>query len=110
MKFMNHWDIEDAAVRWRNHPVLGPATQTLSNLRDAANANSDGWAYWPKPARAAAKLMELIEGDGTNQYRYGDREDATPERLKAAYRPLKSFHTRSGLDFEIVEQHQEVMF
>jgi hypothetical protein len=110
MRFMNHWDIEDAAERWRNHPVLGPATQTLRNLRNATDRNSDGWAYWPKPVRAAAKLMELIEGDGTNQYRYGNRDDATSAKLHAAYRPLKSFRTRSGLGFEIVEQHQESLF
>lgn len=29
-----------------------------------ANRNSDGWAYWPKPFRAAARLMEPVEGDG----------------------------------------------
>ena len=54
--------------------------------------------------------MELIEGDGTSAYRYGPREDATPELLKKAYAPLKSFRTRSGLDFEIVTTHQESMF
>lgn len=110
MKFMNRWEIDDAVLRWRNHPVLGPAAQTLRNLRDAADANSDGWAYWPKPVRAARSLMELIEGDGTNEYRYGPREDATSERLKAAYRPLKSFRTRTGLEFEIVETFQPELF
>ena len=110
MRFMNHWDIEEACQRWSNHSVLGPASQTMRNLRDAADANSDGWAYWPKPARSAAKLMELIEGNGTNEYRYGPREDATSERLKAAYRPIKAFRTRSGLDFEIVETFHPSLF
>lgn len=109
MKFMNRYDIQDAAARWQNHPVLGPATQTLHNLMDAADDNSDGWAYWPKPARAANKLMELIEGDGTSEYRYGPREDATSEKLKAAYRPLKSFRTRIGLEFDIVETFQTTL-
>ena len=76
---------------------------------DAADDNSDGWAYWPKPARAAAKLMELIEGDGTSEYRYGQREDATQRELKAAYRPMKSFRTRIGLDFDIVETFQTTL-
>lgn len=104
MKFMNEYEIDEARERWRDHPVLGPATLTLESLRDAANANSDGWASWPKPARAAAKLMELIERDGTTQYMYGDREDATPELLRAALRPIKTFRTQSGLTFEIFEE------
>lgn len=103
MRFMNEYDIDDAVRRYQDHPVLGPATRTLSNLRDAANGNSDGWCYWPKPARAAARLIELIEGDGTWDYRFGPREDATPEKLKAALKPVKAFRTRSGLDFEVAD-------
>lgn len=100
---MNTWDIERAGRMYADHPVLGPATRTIANLEAAANANSDGWAYWPKPARAAARLMELIERDGTSRwYCDGEREDATADELRAAYRPLKSFRTRSGLPFEIV--------
>lgn len=103
MRFMNAWDIDNTVVRWADHPVLGPASRTLYSLMEAADANSDGWAYWPKPARSAAKLMVLIEGDGTSQYRFGDREDATVAKLKAAYSPIKAFRTRSGLDFKIEE-------
>jgi hypothetical protein len=104
MKFMNWWDIEESVDRYATHPVLGPATRTLQGLRDAADANSDGWAYWPKPARAAARLMELIERDGTARYRFDQqREDATETELRKAYRPIKAFRTRSGLTFEIHE-------
>lgn len=103
MRFMNEYEIDDAARMWRDHPVLGPATLTLSNLRDAANANSDGWAYWPKPARAASKLMELIERDGTSEYRYGDRDDATATEYRASLRPIKAFRTRSGIAFDIID-------
>lgn len=100
---MNEYDIYDAQARWQDHPALGPATATLRNLMGCANANSDGWAYWPKPARAAEKLMALIEGDGTHESRYGDREDVTIAQVKAAYRPIKSFLTRHKLECEIVE-------
>lgn len=104
MRFMNTWEIDDAAQRYQAHPVLGPATRTLSNLRDAANANSDGWHIWPKPARAAARLMELIERDGTARYRYDEeRADATAAELVSALRPVKAFRTRSGIKFEIEE-------
>jgi|SRR5687767_5331470 len=105
MMFMNEWEIENAVRHYREHPVLGPATRTLENLMVATNQNSDGWAYWPKPCRAAAKLQTLIQCNPGSGYRYYDdaREDATVAKLKEAYRPLKSFRTRSGLDFEIEE-------
>ena len=104
MRFMNRWDIADAKNRYWEHPILGPATRTLANLMDCADCNSDGWAYWPKPARSAARLMELIERDGTARYLFDDlREDATVAELKAAYRPIKSFLTRSGLSCQIIE-------
>lgn len=100
--FMNEYEIEAAFERRRDHPILGPATETLANLRDCANANSDGWAYWPKPARAAKRLMELITGDGSWEAQFGDREDVTAAELTAAYKPIRAFLTRSGLQCEIV--------
>lgn len=106
MRFMNTYDIDDRARQYANHPVLGPATRTIASLRDAANANSDGWAYWPKPARAAAKLMGLIEGDGLDprNVRFDtERADATPDKLKVALRPVKAFRTKSGIDFAIYD-------
>lgn len=106
MMFLNTWEIDDAKDRWHSHPVLGPATATLANLRDAADANSDGWAYWPKPARAGKKLMELIQGDGTHEAQFGEREDATEARLRAAYTPIRSFSTRTGIAVAIVEANR----
>ncbi len=100
---MNGMDIDEARVRWRNHPLLGPATQTLTNLRDFADSNSDGWSYWRKPSSAAAKLMELIEGDGTWAFREGAREDVTVAKLRAAYAPIKAFRTREKAEFDIIE-------
>jgi hypothetical protein len=104
---MNEGEIDEAVRRYRRHPVLGPATETLSSLREATNRHGDGWAYWPKPVRAAAKLMELIEGDRANAFRDEARLDVTEAKLKAAYVPIKAFRTRClkegiKLDFEIV--------
>lgn len=108
MRFMNQWDIEDARDRYRNHPVLGPATETLDNLQGWTNRNSDGWAYWPKPVRAAASLFALIEGDdhpgGRNEARFDRaRTDVTEAAYSRALRPIKAFRTRHGGDFVIVE-------
>lgn len=103
---MNDYDIEEAAERFADHPLLGPATATLDNLRRAVNRNSDGWPYWRAPSAAAAKLMKLIEGDRTRSRFDDEREDVTEKALKAAYVPIKSFRTRhakDGIDFEIVE-------
>jgi hypothetical protein len=104
VRFMNEWDIDRAEDRYREHPILGPAATTIRNLADWTNRNSDGWAYWPKPCRAAARLMELIERDGTNRY-FSDpiRADATAAEYRAALRPIKSFRTRFEADFEIIE-------
>jgi hypothetical protein len=103
MRFMNDFEIDGTVRRFVDHPVLGPATRTIANLRDWANANSDGWAYWPKPARAAAKLMELIEGDGTWEAIRTADERVTPAAYRKALAPIKAFRTRQGADFEIVE-------
>lgn len=104
MRYMNSWDIEEARGRFAGHPILGPATETLANLEDWTNRNSDGWAYWPKPTRAAARLMEMIERDGTSQWRFDDeREDVTLSEYAAALRPIKAFRTRQNATFEVVE-------
>ncbi len=103
-RFMNQYEIEERRNQYRRHPLLGPATHTLESLMEATNRNSDGWAYWPKPSRAASRLMDLIERDGTSKYRFDDeRPDVTLAELKAAYAPLRAFRTRSGLVFTIYE-------
>lgn len=105
MAWMNEYEIDRAVVMFKGHPILGPASQTLSNLRDATNGNSDGWVYWPKPARAAKRLMDLLQ-QGETRLR-GYTWPLPPEVTLADYRkavtPLKAFRTRSGLKFTIVE-------
>lgn len=101
---MNEHDIRDAVNWYYGHPILGPATRTLRHLEVWTDANSDGWCYWPKPARAAARLMELIERDGTSKYRFDkEREDVTAEEYAKALRPIKAFRTRQNATFEIEE-------
>lgn len=104
MLYLNDYDIDRTILQYVDHPVLGPATKTLANLVDWTNSNSDGWAYWEKPVRAAEKLQRLIQGDGIRWF-YGNdaREDATPEAYKAALTPIKAFRTRQGADFTILE-------
>lgn len=100
MIFMNTYEIDEAVRRFDRDPVLGPAARTLRNLRDAANANSDGWAYWPKPCRAAAKLQEILYEATWRNEPWLDFT-VTDEDVRKALRPVKAFRTRSGIDFEI---------
>lgn len=93
MKFMNEYEVDDAFRLHYYDPVLGPATRTLKRLVEVANANSDGWAYWPKPARSARQLMELIES--------ADRRSSGPmpsaQQVRKSYGPIKAMLTRTGL-------------
>jgi len=106
MRYMNDHDIDGAWRRYHNHPILGPAVKTLDSLVSWTNRNSDGWAYWSKPCRAAAKLMEMIERDGTSRFFDCDRPDVTVDEYRKALRPIKAFRTRQNADFEIYEVAQ----
>jgi hypothetical protein len=100
MRFMNDWDIAEAVRRFEDEPVLGPASRTLSNLADWADRNSDGWCYWPKPCRAAAKLQEMLQR--YSPYRT-QHEEPTVAEYRRALVPIKAFRTRQGADFVIEE-------
>lgn len=122
MMFMNEYEIEELAVAWRQHPIMGPAAHSLKNLMEWANANSDGWHSWPKPCRAAKQLQELLQGyvaeggdrcpecqaGGVSGYhrRYCSRPDVTREAVRKAYKPIKAFRTRmtaAGMPWFTVE-------
>lgn len=111
--WMNQWDIEDAgryarlmAEEGYSVPNLIEATETLHNLMRWTNDNSDGWHVWPKPSRAANRLMEAIDGV-VRVYRgfnwQSELYDISDADLKAALRPIKAFLTRHGVD------HAEVL-
>jgi hypothetical protein len=98
MYFMNRWEVAESMHRYRDHPILDPATRTLAALVDWTDNNSDGWPYWPKPCRAAQALQQLIGEIGTFLDNPA-RAEVTIDDLKRAYRPLRSFATRHGADF-----------
>ena len=104
MKFMNDWDIESAQRRY--DPSVVPNRHYLANvvsaLQDWTNHNSDGWAYWPKPVRAASRAMELIESTTWEENTRREEEDATDAEVVAALRPIKAFLTRQGVRYGTV--------
>lgn len=102
MLFMNDFEIAQAEQTYRDHPILGPATETLSNLREWADLNSDGWHSWPKPARAAKQLMTLVQEQQRTDRAHRESH-VTRADVQRALRPIKAFRTRQGADFVIVE-------
>lgn len=121
MKFIDRYSVEELAERWARHEVLGPATRTLSALVRWTDSHSDGWHVWPKPARAAEKLMNLVDGwmppgercpscySTSFHYDGCARPDATPAALKAALVPVKAFRTRQHASFEVTESLPSVL-
>lgn len=89
MYFMNTWEIDEAFHRHHSHPILQPATILLKRFRDVIDENSDGWAYWNAPVKAAKRLMMMIQHP----------ETASEEEFKKAQTPIKSFCTRQNLRF-----------
>jgi hypothetical protein len=104
MRFMNEYDLFSAQRRYEPGRVPNRAylTQVVMALADWANHNSDGWAYWPKPCRAAARAIELVESTASPEYDRRQREDATEAEVQAALRPIKAFLTRQGVRHETV--------
>ena len=104
MRYMNEYDVDEAVRRF--DPSATPNRAYLARVVDAmrgyANTHSDGWAYWPKPARACGRAFELIDG-GTMRERIEQEErDATDAEVRAALSPIKAFLTRQGENHESV--------
>lgn len=98
MRFMNDYDIWHARQRFTRAscPNRLAAVLVIDQLREWADQHSDGWCYWPKPVRAAAKLIELVESRTNAENDAQERTDATDAELAAAVRPVKAFLTRHG--------------
>lgn len=92
--FMNEYEIDKALDTFgEDTPNLRKGATLLSNLRDYANSCSDGWAYWPKPSRAANRLViSVMQADPF------DPQDITDAQLTAALKPIKAFLTRHGVN------------
>lgn len=103
MKYMNDYDLDRAerVARLNNWPNRAALVGVVSNLRGWTNLNSDGWAYWPKPCRAAASAMTEITGDGTNAA--DQRPDCTQAQARKVCRPIRAFLTRHGVPTDQVD-------
>ncbi len=108
MRFMNHYDMERAAMKFppETYPNLARANLTVMRLANWADSHSDGWAYWPKPARAANRLMELLQ-DSDLEW---EPVDITEADLRKATTPVKAFLTRQGIDHDLIFADQVITF
>lgn len=103
MLFMNEWEVEAGLDKYDEDSNLMEGARTLYRLMRWTNdGRSDGWAYWPKPARAAKRLMELLQSAEDGRRRTGDYTDVTEAELSAAFRPIKAFLTRQGAEYSEV--------
>lgn len=98
--FLSEYDADQAYARFTADPAtpnLGRAADTLVNLIDWTNSNSDGWPYWAKPSRAAARLQDALWAS-LYAWRGGDDPvDLTDAQLTAVLKPVKAFLTRQGV-------------
>ena len=88
MVFMNRWDIDEALARARPGSLQRVAAQILRDHADMADANSDGWCYWPAPCRAAKLLQLFVEAPDSADRTKRGRE------LAKALAPVRAFYTR----------------
>lgn len=102
MKFMNDYDIATARQRYGRGltPNRLALVLVIDNLRDWTNRHSDGWAYWPKPCRAASQAIALVESTAYPEYERRQSEDITDAEMLAAVRPIKAFLTRQHVNAE----------
>jgi hypothetical protein len=96
MRYMNDYDIEFAVRRFTraSKPNRLALALVVQNLAEETNWVSDGWAYWPKPCRAANRAIELIESTTNAANDEQERYDITDAEMLAAVRPIKAFLTR----------------
>jgi len=104
MKFMNDSDLAWAArvAEREEFDVMLECVDIVDRLRQWADRNSDGWAHWPAPVRAARQMIELIESkqEALRDSRNRNQQDITCEQRDRALRPIKSFLTRSKASAE----------
>lgn len=118
MIYMNDYDRLNAISRFTQatKPNLLALALVVDNLAGWADDNSDGWAYWPKPVRAAQRAIELIEQGLQDERDHGCRSrpgmtgvvefvDITDAELVAAIKPIRAFLTRQGVSKEYAAAH-----
>jgi len=90
--WMNELEIAMASRAQHECPNVRRGIRLLYRLMEAVNRQSDGWPYWHAPAKAADRLMELLQTAG--RLEYGTRGRITEAQLRKAITPIKAMVTR----------------
>lgn len=100
MHFMNDYDIETAQYRFSQGgtPNREKVADIVAKLAEWTDDNSDGWAHWSKPSRAAAKAMDLIDPRTYDEIVEFEQNDCSDAEVTRAFAPIKAFLTRQGVD------------
>lgn len=103
MMFLNEYEVKNLAYAFESDtPNLQRLAKVLDRLVNWANRTSDGWAYWPVPARAAANLMEVLNSAYSEFLKGNVVNDVTAQDVRDLLRPIKSMLTRMGASHEEV--------
>lgn len=101
--WMNRYEITEAlGLDAEDFPVALKAARILDRLRHWADSNSDGWHSWPKPGKAADRLMVELKAAMESRYRHPYDADITEADLRRALTPIKSFLTKQGVDHSLI--------
>ena len=92
--WMNQAEIEWAARQSHECPNVRKGVRLLYQLMQAVNDQSDGWAYWQAPSKAADKLIELLKTAGN--LIYGTHGTITDADFRKAVTPIRSMVTRQN--------------
>lgn len=92
---MNSYDITEAIFRFGLcAPNRAHVARVVRNLAAWADENSDGWAYWPAPKRAAQLAMDEIVSRTTMENVAQEQRDLTDAQVRRVLGPIKAFCTR----------------
>jgi len=96
--FLNDYDLRNVLhdSDRAETPNLHSLATIVCELAAWADRNSDGWAYWPKPSRAASRATDILYREFLGRYDQRTGQDITKAELQAAVRPIKAFRTRQA--------------
>jgi hypothetical protein len=105
MLYLNSDEIDDLQDYFRGPEIpenVRKAASALQRLKDWTNENSDGWAYWKAPLKAAEPLMlRLMEAESAWR-RMKPVEDITEPRMDLFFKPIRDLLSNLGHDAESI--------
>ena len=106
MRYMNDYDLDFARKRFGrgSTPNRLALVMVVDQLREWTDENSDGWAHWVKPRRAAERAMEHIDSSTNAENDVQEREDITELEMRRAAQTIRTFLARERVEAERVER------